>query len=45
MADFLNLTEDKIHLRTAISELVGYWFLEFGNMNEVFHIWKYGKKK
>ncbi|XP_032874103.1 protein NipSnap homolog 3A-like isoform X1 [Amblyraja radiata] len=45
MADFLNLTEDKIHLRTAISELVGYWFLEFGNMNEVFHIWKYGSYK
>ncbi|XP_078253003.1 protein NipSnap homolog 3A isoform X2 [Rhinoraja longicauda] len=45
MTDFLKLTEDNIHLRTAQSELVGYWFVEFGALNEVFHIWKYGSYK
>lgn len=34
-----------IHLRTAHSELVGFWSVEFGGrMNKVFHIWKYGKE-
>ncbi|XP_067839713.1 protein NipSnap homolog 3A isoform X2 [Heptranchias perlo] len=42
MADFLKLTGDNIHLRTAHSELIGYWSVEFGCLNEVFHIWKYG---
>uniref|UniRef100_UPI00398EEF63 protein NipSnap homolog 3A isoform X2 n=1 Tax=Pristiophorus japonicus TaxID=55135 RepID=UPI00398EEF63 len=42
MADFLKLTGDHIHLRTAHSELFGYWSVEIGCLNEVFHIWKYG---
>lgn len=40
---FLKLTSEKIHLRTAHSELVGYWSVEYGGLNQVFHIWKYGK--
>ncbi|XP_051875524.1 protein NipSnap homolog 3A isoform X2 [Pristis pectinata] len=45
MADFLKLTGDNIELRTAHSELVGYWSVELGALNEVFHIWKYGSYK
>ncbi|KAF7664321.1 hypothetical protein LDENG_00179620 [Lucifuga dentata] len=40
-AAFLKLTNEKIHLRTAHSELVGYWTVEYGGLNQVFHIWKY----
>lgn len=42
-AAFLKLTNEKIHLRTAHSELIGYWSVEYGGLNQVFHIWKYGK--
>lgn len=42
-AAFLKLTNEKIHLRTAHSELVGYWSVEYGGLNQVFHIWKYGE--
>ncbi|XP_043571514.1 protein NipSnap homolog 3A isoform X1 [Chiloscyllium plagiosum] len=45
VADFMKLTNDFIHLRTAHSELVGYWSVEIGCLNEVFHIWKYGSYK
>ncbi|XP_037116366.1 protein NipSnap homolog 3A [Syngnathus acus] len=38
---FLKLTNEKIHLRTAHSELIGYWNVEYGAINQVFHIWKY----
>uniref|UniRef100_W5N0F9 Nipsnap homolog 3A (C. elegans) n=1 Tax=Lepisosteus oculatus TaxID=7918 RepID=W5N0F9_LEPOC len=38
---FLKLTNEKIQLRTAHSELLGYWSVEYGGLNEVFHIWKY----
>nr|XP_046261584.1 protein NipSnap homolog 3A [Scatophagus argus] len=38
---FLKLTNEKIHLRTAHSELIGYWTVEYGGLNKVFHIWKY----
>ncbi|XP_012669818.1 protein NipSnap homolog 3A isoform X1 [Clupea harengus] len=40
-AAFLRLTNEKIHLRTAHSELMGYWSVEYGGLNQVFHIWKY----
>lgn len=42
-AAFLQLTNEKIHLRTAHSELIGYWSVEYGGLNQVFHIWKYGE--
>ncbi|XP_056624974.1 protein NipSnap homolog 3A isoform X1 [Triplophysa dalaica] len=38
---FLKLTNEKIALRTACSELLGYWTVEYGGLNQVFHIWKY----
>ncbi|XP_075994451.1 protein NipSnap homolog 3A [Genypterus blacodes] len=40
-AAFLKLTNEKIHLRTAHSQLIGYWTVEYGGLNQVFHIWKY----
>lgn len=40
-AAFLKLTSEKINLRTAHSELLGYWSVEYGGLNQVFHIWKY----
>uniref|UniRef100_A0A5F9DNZ8 Nipsnap homolog 3A n=1 Tax=Oryctolagus cuniculus TaxID=9986 RepID=A0A5F9DNZ8_RABIT len=42
MNEFLENFKKNVHLRTAHSELVGYWRVEFGGrMNKVFHIWKY----
>lgn len=41
MKDFITLTNDNHLLRTAHSELIGYWTVEFGGLNKVFHIWKY----
>ncbi|ELW64567.1 protein NipSnap homolog 3A [Tupaia chinensis] len=42
MNEFLENIKKVIHLRTAHSELVGFWRTEFGGrMNRVFHIWKY----
>ncbi|XP_043783830.1 protein NipSnap homolog 3A isoform X2 [Cervus elaphus] len=42
MNEFLENVKKNIHLRTAHSELVGYWSVEFGGrVNKVFHIWKY----
>ncbi|XP_025744172.1 protein NipSnap homolog 3A-like isoform X4 [Callorhinus ursinus] len=42
MNEFLENVKKNIHLRTAHSELVGYWSVEFGGqMNKMFHIWKY----
>ncbi|XP_070375205.1 protein NipSnap homolog 3A isoform X1 [Equus asinus] len=42
MNEFLENFKKNVHLRTAHSELVGFWSVEFGGrMNKVFHIWKY----
>ncbi|XP_053423073.1 protein NipSnap homolog 3A-like [Nycticebus coucang] len=42
MNEFLESIKKNIHLRTAHSELVGFWSVEFGGRaNKVFHIWKY----
>lgn len=40
-SSFLQLTNQKIHLRTAHSQLLGYWSVEYGGLNQVFHIWRY----
>ncbi|XP_021056792.1 protein NipSnap homolog 3A-like isoform X2 [Mus pahari] len=40
--EFLYNFKKNVHLRTAHSELVGYWSVGFGGrINTVFHIWKY----
>ncbi|XP_066221733.1 protein NipSnap homolog 3A [Saccopteryx leptura] len=42
MNEFLENFKKNINLRTAHSELIGYWSVEFGGrVNKVFHIWKY----
>uniref|UniRef100_A0A3Q3Q7T7 NIPSNAP domain-containing protein n=1 Tax=Monopterus albus TaxID=43700 RepID=A0A3Q3Q7T7_MONAL len=40
-AAFHKLTNEKIHLRTTHSKLIGYWSVEYGGLNQVFHIWEY----
>uniref|UniRef100_A0A8C8VU14 Nipsnap homolog 3A n=1 Tax=Peromyscus maniculatus bairdii TaxID=230844 RepID=A0A8C8VU14_PERMB len=42
MKEFMKNFKKNVHLRTAHSELVGYWSVELGGrINRVFHIWKY----
>ncbi|KAM7025229.1 protein NipSnap homolog 3A [Acridotheres tristis] len=41
MKEFLEAIDKYLHIRTAHSELVGFWYSELGAMNKVFHIWKY----
>lgn len=41
--EFIKLTEQRIHLRTAHSKLIGYWTSELGGLNEAVHIWEYGR--
>lgn len=41
MNNFMKLTKEHIDIRTAHSELTGYWTVELGGVNQVFHIWKY----
>lgn len=41
MGAFVKLTSEKIALRTAHSPLVGYWNVEFGQLNSVVHLWQY----
>ena len=43
MKPFLDLTFDKFHIRTEFSKLNGYWTSEIGGINQVVHIWEYGK--
>ena len=43
MKPFLELTFEKFHLRTQFSVLHGYWTAELGGLNQVVHIWEYGK--
>ena len=39
--EFMQLTNEYIHLRTAHSKLMGYWTTEYGGLNEVTHLWQY----
>ena len=44
MKEYLNLTAEKFHLRTAHSILHGYWTVELGGVNQVVHLWEYGNR-
>ena len=44
MKEYLTLTAEKFHLRTAHSILHGYWTVELGGVNQVVHLWEYGNK-
>ena len=41
--EFIKLTNENLHLRLAHSRLIGYWTTELGGLNEVVHLWEYGK--
>uniref|UniRef100_A0A8D0GQZ1 NIPSNAP domain-containing protein n=1 Tax=Sphenodon punctatus TaxID=8508 RepID=A0A8D0GQZ1_SPHPU len=41
MKEFQDMVNKNIHLRTAHSEMIGFWSAELGAMNKAFHIWKY----
>ncbi|XP_069486943.1 protein NipSnap homolog 3A-like [Ambystoma mexicanum] len=41
MNECMKLLADRIHLRTAHSDMVGFWTVEMGGLNKVFHIWTY----
>ena len=41
--EFLKLSSEQLHMRTAHSKLVGYWTTELGGLNEVVHLWEYGR--
>lgn len=38
---YVKLTNELLHLRTAHSELCGFWLTELGGQNEGVHIWRY----
>ncbi|XP_033625969.1 protein NipSnap homolog 3A-like [Asterias rubens] len=39
--DYLDLSNEKFHLRTAHSKNNGFWLSELGGLNEVTHLWEY----
>ena len=39
----MQIIENNIHIRTAHSKLVGFWITEMGGINEVYHLWEFGK--
>jgi len=42
VAEYINLTKQKFHLRTSHSVLNGFWFHELGGtLNAATHIWQY----
>ncbi|XP_065512782.1 protein NipSnap homolog 3A isoform X2 [Caloenas nicobarica] len=41
MKECVEVFNKYLHLRTAHSELVGFWSAELGAMNKVVHVWKY----
>ncbi|KAK4291084.1 hypothetical protein Pmani_036065 [Petrolisthes manimaculis] len=43
--DYLKLTADLFHLRTAHSKPLGFWTTEIGGLNQVVHIWEYESLK
>jgi len=41
VGEFMKLSHEKFHLRTAHSTVLGYWTTELGGLNEVVHLWEY----
>ena len=41
--EFLKLSCENLHMRTAHSKLIGFWTSELGGLNEVLHLWEYGR--
>lgn len=43
MAEFMKIMQEGFSYRTAHSKLNGYWTTDLGGVNEVVHIWEYGR--
>ena len=41
--EFSKIMQEGYALRTVHSKLIGYWNTDLGGLNEVVHIWEYGK--
>jgi len=41
VGEFMKLSNEKFHLRTQHSVLLGYWTTELGGLNQVVHLWEY----
>ncbi|KAJ1218002.1 hypothetical protein NDU88_005588 [Pleurodeles waltl] len=41
MNDYITETTAGVHLRTVHSEMIGFWTVDIGGPNKVFHLWKY----
>ncbi|XP_069991947.1 protein NipSnap homolog 3B [Penaeus vannamei] len=41
MREYLTITAEEFHLRTAHSKPLGFWTAEVGGLNQVVHIWEY----
>ncbi|XP_078688893.1 protein NipSnap homolog 3A-like isoform X1 [Branchiostoma floridae x Branchiostoma belcheri] len=39
--EFMEILEEKIHLRMQLSKLVGFWRVDMGGLNQVVHLWEY----
>merc|ERR1711935_462419 len=39
--NYIKLSNDKFHLRTAHSKLNGFWIHDLGGLNAVTHLWEY----
>ena len=41
--EFTKIMDEYIGLRTAHSKMLGYWVTDLGGINEVNHLWEYGR--
>lgn len=43
MGEYMKIMEENIQLRTAHSKMLGFWMTDLGGINEVNHLWEYGR--
>ncbi|XP_078607255.1 protein NipSnap homolog 3B-like isoform X3 [Branchiostoma floridae x Branchiostoma japonicum] len=39
--EFMEILEEKVHLRKEMSKMVGFWTVDLGGLNQVVHMWEY----
>ncbi|CAH1270780.1 NIPSNAP3B [Branchiostoma lanceolatum] len=39
--EFMEILEEKVHLRMDMSKMVGFWRVDMGGLNQVVHLWEY----
>ena len=44
MGEYMKIMEENIQLRTAHSKMLGFWMTDLGGINEVNHLWEYGRR-